>query len=138
MGVGLRVGMAMEHSVSLSSLLSASLNGTAGTLDEQHRDAHQPSAPGDWHGDGLLVVCRAAVAPGSGMSASGLLLILMCVIGNPGCSGDLAGIACCLSDAFISQQQHGECTSPELTRCSSFHKHLLHVTRLLVLFCLLV
>lgn len=123
--------------MSLSSLLSASLSGTAGTRDEQRRDAHQLSAPEDWHRDGLLVVCRAALAPGSGVSASGLLLILICVIGNPGCSGDLAGIACCLSDAFISQQQHGECTSPELTCSSSFCRQLLHITGLLVLLCLL-
>ena len=50
-----------------------------------------------------------------GTSASGLLLILICLIGNPGCSSDLAGIACCLSDAVILQERHLGLTNPELT-----------------------
>lgn len=54
--------------------------------DERHRGARQLSAPGARHREGSLtpIACRAALAPGSAVSASGLLLTLICWMGNPG------------------------------------------------------
>lgn len=94
--------------------------------DEQHHAAQRFSAPGERRGDGSLASssssssARQCWPQAVGMSASGLLLILICLTGNPGCSSDLAGIACCLSDAFILQQQHLEFTNPERNCYSSF------------------